>query len=46
MTSSGRITGAAFERWGARNKPGRYAIHFHLTGNSPSSYIKDNAFYK
>jgi hypothetical protein len=41
-----RISGAAFQRWGARNRPGRYSIHYHLAGNSPNAFIKNVAVYK
>ena len=25
-----RVSGVAYERWGARNLAGRYSLHFHL----------------
>ena len=40
-----RVAGAAFERWGARNVPGRYSLHFHLVGDAPGAYVRDCAFY-
>lgn len=41
-----RISGAAFERWGARNLAGRYPIHYHLAREAPGAYLKNNAVYK
>jgi hypothetical protein len=41
-----RVNGAAFERWGARNKPGKYALHFHLAGEAPQSYLTNNVVFK
>jgi hypothetical protein len=46
MSNNGRVVGAAYERWGARNFPGMYPIHFHLAGESSNAYIKNNAVYK
>ncbi|KAF6266444.1 hypothetical protein COO60DRAFT_1669869 [Scenedesmus sp. NREL 46B-D3] len=40
-----RISGAAFQRWGARNRPGRYAIHYHLAGDAPAAYVRNVAVY-
>eukprot|EP00775_Hariotina_reticulata_P006839 gene6839-7057_t len=45
MTADARITGAAFQKWGAQNRAGRYPIHFHLVGNTTNAYIKNNAIY-
>lgn len=30
---------------GARNVPGRYSLHFHLVGDAPGAYVKNNAFF-
>lgn len=40
-----RVSGAGYERWGARNVPGRYSLHFHLVGDAPGAYVRDCAFY-
>jgi hypothetical protein len=45
-TPNARVSGAAFERWGARNKRGRYPLHFHLVGEAPNAYLRNNAIYK
>ncbi|KIY91608.1 hypothetical protein MNEG_16356 [Monoraphidium neglectum] len=44
-TPDARVSGAGYERWGARNIAGRYSVHFHLAGEAPNAYIKNNAFY-
>jgi hypothetical protein len=41
-----RISGAAFQAWGARNRPGRYSIHYHLAGNAPGAFVRNVAVYK
>lgn len=25
--------------------PGRYSFHYHLAGDAPNAYVKNNAFY-
>ena len=45
MTPDARISGAAYERWGARNRAGRYSVHFHLVGEAPAAFVKGCAFY-
>lgn len=46
MTPNARVAGAAYERWGARNFAGHYPVHFHLVGEAPLAYVRNNAFYK
>ena len=46
FTPNMRISGAAFQAWGARNRPGRYSIHYHLAGNAPGAFVKNVAIYK
>eukprot|EP00775_Hariotina_reticulata_P013903 gene13903-14021_t len=44
-TADGRISGAAFQKWGAQNIAGQYPIHFHLVGETSSALVKDNVIY-
>ena len=46
MSPNVRISGAAFERWAARNQAGRYSVHFHLAGEAPQAFVKNCAFYR
>ena len=46
MTPDARVAGVAFERWGARNVAGKYAVHFHLAGEAPNAYVRNTAVYK
>jgi hypothetical protein len=41
-----RVSGAAFERWGTCNSPGRYPLHFHMVGDASAGYLRNNAIYK
>eukprot|EP00775_Hariotina_reticulata_P009208 gene9208-9375_t len=41
-----RVSGASFERWGARNKPGKYSLHFHLAREAPQAYLRNNVVFK
>lgn len=46
FTANARVEGAAFERWGARNQPGKYPVHFHLVGDTQgAAYVKGCSFY-
>ncbi|WIA35607.1 hypothetical protein OEZ86_004028 [Tetradesmus obliquus] len=45
FTPNMRISGAAFQAWGARNRPGRYSIHYHLAGNAPGAFVNNVAIY-
>jgi hypothetical protein len=45
MSPNARISGAGFERWGARNIAGHYSIHYHLAGETTNAFVKDCAIY-
>jgi len=45
LSPNARLSGAAFERWGARNMAGKYSFHYHLAGDAPAGFVKNNAFY-
>jgi hypothetical protein len=46
MSPDCRITGAAFDRFGAQNKIGKYPLHFHLARDAPNAYLKNNVVYR
>lgn len=45
MTPNARVSGAGFERWGARNVAGHYSVHFHLAGETTNAFVKNCAIY-
>jgi hypothetical protein len=46
MTPNARISGAGYERWGARNVAGHYSIHYHLAGETTNAFVRNCAIYK
>lgn len=46
ITPNARISGAGFERWGARNVAGHYSVHYHLAGETTNAFVKNCAIYK
>ncbi len=41
-----RLSNVEFHHMGQAFRLGHYAIHFHMQGDSPSSYVKECAIYK